>query len=177
MKLLASYLNLADASSYYRGSGVFGEMHREDLDIIESEAIHWTCLKKAEKYFIQRPFMSRHVEAIESAQNLNRKVIIDYDDLLIDIPNHFEFLKKLKKNNNITKYDIGENVIKCLNLADLVIASTEHLKAELKLYNDNIIVINNCFDDFSYELPKCRNSSRNRKREKINIKSNKWRKR
>jgi hypothetical protein len=83
-------------------------------------------------------------------QNNNKKLIIDYDDLLSEIPEDSNFHKQ-----NI-EYDYKSNFLKFINMADGVIFSTRYMPYYLidngYLKHDNYSVINNAFNDYIFDL-------------------------
>lgn len=166
IKILCHYPSAVDASSYYRGIGVFSNLYRisPNIDHEMTSIVHWSVLKGADILFLQRPFLQEHIEALNIAKQCNVKTWIDYDDLLTCIPSYNPFLKIIKKEKNLSKEDIKKNVIKCLEIADQITVSTEFLKVKFSEFVDSskIEVINNAHDDYFFPVNKisdfrCRN--------------------
>jgi len=151
MKILCVYPDMMDATSWYRGAGVMGSLHKQgDVDCIATQAVHWTVLKGIDVLFMQRPFLDVHIECIKIAKNLNIPVWIDYDDLVTDIPKGNPFLKAIKHQYNMTKDHLNKNIIKCLNLSDAVTVSTNALREAFREYSNHIVVVHNAHDDYMF---------------------------
>lgn len=155
--IMSFYPDIFDATTFYRGIGPLHELKDCGIKSNMTDRIHWTILKGFDIFFILRPFLNQHIQAIEIAKECRKKVWIDYDDLLIDIPINNPFLKATKKNFNLTKYDIKNNVLKAIKLADLVTVSTDFLKDQLEkelgkdyFNHENIQVLNNAHDDYLF---------------------------
>jgi hypothetical protein len=153
-RILALYPNPTDATSWYRGVGVMSHLYKIDPNIRceMTNLVHWTILKGYDIFFVQRPTLNEHITAIEIAKECNKKIWIDYDDLIWAAHNASIYFKKMKKEMNMTKHMIKENIIKCLVLADVVTVTNNYLRDQLSEYSRNIRVIPNAHDDYFFPI-------------------------
>ncbi len=150
------------AVSFYRWYGVFKELHRiADINITEIYEASWSNLSGLDAVILGKPYMTLrkidkdktdHGDVIRIIKNNNKKVILDYDDLLCEIPEDSNFHKQ-----NMD-FDYKANFKEFINLADGVILSTKYMQDYLvgnKLLNhDNNVVVNNAFNDYIFKLDK-----------------------
>lgn len=136
------------ACSYYRSMGVFPKLPKLDSNI-QVEFTHdvgWQLLSDTDILVIERPQSPNHLKAIRIAKNFGIKIWCDFDDNFFQIP----------KDNPTYKYYTNktneEAIKKCVELADVVTVATPAIKIELLKYNKNIIVIENAFNDYNYNL-------------------------
>jgi hypothetical protein len=132
------------ACSYYRSLGVFSKI--KGLEIDYSDGFDWHVLNGVDMVFFERPHIENHFLAIKYAKDYNLKVWVDYDDLLLNLPEW----------NNLYSYfneKLYQDIIKkCLEYADIVTVPTKKLQEELSVYNKNIIIIPNAHNDYNYPL-------------------------
>lgn len=150
MKLFTIYPKKDDSTSWYRGHGVFGELVREGVSIENGSQISWCELVGKDAVFFQRPFLEQHKNVITRIIKQNHKpIIVDYDDLLVGIPEDNQFVRRYKTEKYEQMYE------EILNLADGVILSTEYMKNYLQeqkiLRHDRVKVINNGFNDYIFD--------------------------
>jgi hypothetical protein len=152
MKIGCFYPNVSDYTSFYRGHGVLCELEKMKIEIENLIQCDWVNLKNKDIIFFQRPFRSvegkSEVEAVKLCKLYNKKVWVDYDDLLIDCPDHIPITKQHGKKQ------ISENVKNILGRADLVTVSTESLKRDLQPFavKSEIVVIPNAWDDYLFPI-------------------------
>lgn len=133
---------LGDATSWYRAMGPLGEIARrkDRLAISVMDTWNWPSITGTRGVFMQRPFTDDQRVAFDMIKNFGRKIWIDYDDYLFDIPTDnptfFNYMNQ-KTADNI-KYMIKN--------ADVVTVSTEELKTQYSQLNPNVIVIPNALD-------------------------------
>ena len=149
MKILAITACREDASSLYRGWGVLAEMARTypDITVDYATSLETGAAKAYDAFFLLRPDDVGAVNIARVAKQMKRKLIVDYDDNLVDIP-EFNPYVKLRRSE---RCDYRSNIIECMRLADIVTVSTKVLQAQLSEYAPRVTCIENCFDDFMYD--------------------------
>lgn len=150
MRTFCIYPRKDDSTSWYRGAGVFGELVREGVEIDGSTQISWVELVGQDVVFFQRPFLQTHKNVANIIKSNNKPLVLDYDDLLVGIPDDNHFKRRYKDEPYEATY------AELLNLADGVILSTEYMKQylqEQKILNHNRVkVIRNAFNDFAFNF-------------------------
>ena len=115
--------------------------------------------------FFRCPWTKKVDEAISLAKNLNKKILFDIDDLIIDkkYTEKIPYLKTLSQNEKII-YDKGViRIGKTLKLCDAVITTTEALAKELKNYIPNVYINRNVASEEMWKLSKAALKMRNNK--------------
>lgn len=152
MRVLCVYPNKTDATSWYRGAGVFGELVRDGVEITNATEITWTEFVGKDIMFFQRPTIESHTLIMQLAKENNKKVVIDYDDLLFEVPEHNKFHIVFKDKN------YRHHFVEALKSADKVIASTSYMKDYMINVNgieaNKIEVIRNAFNDYVFNFDK-----------------------
>lgn len=117
-----------DATSFYRGMSVMGQMRKINSETFEYTPLHvgikvtWALLQQGDILFLQRPFTPEHALMAEMAKANGLKLWVDWDDDLLNIPfsNYTHAIYASRKAR--------ENVKRCLDMADLCTVSTKHLR-------------------------------------------------
>lgn len=136
--------NPSDTTSFYRGAGPFHMLRKINPDIFcfRLQETFWSTVRQADIVFMQRPFDPPCVEMLTTAKQCRIPTWVDYDDDPFSIP----------KDNPNADYFAEKSVIdatkRCLELANLVTVTTEALQKKFKQYNDNVLIIPNCHDDY-----------------------------
>lgn len=92
---------------------------------------------------ILRPSSDAHLSLMKMAKDLHKKIIIDWDD----DPLHLD-----SSNPMYGYYESDKHrTIKCLTLADEIWAATDGVKKSFRLYNKNIHVIPNAFNNLIFK--------------------------
>jgi len=103
--------------------------------------------------FIERPVSQDYVIAAQAAKDFNVKLWIDFDDDLFSVPSwnpaHSFFSSKETK----------ESIKKCLKIADIVTVATPKIKEVYENYTDNIIVVENAFNDYNFDFKNIKTNS------------------
>lgn len=102
----------------------------------------WHAILQHPVLFIQRPWALSHMDMLHAAKALNRRIIIDWDDDLTNLP---------EWNPNALAYT-QQYVKELAALADLVFVSTPHLRSTIP--HHNIHVIPNALDPTFRNLPR-----------------------
>lgn len=149
IKLLALLPGPNDGTSWYRGAGPFNAMRNEiEFDVAPADTEYdWSVLGQYDVIFMQRPFDNKHVNTATTALQMGKKLWVDYDDLLFEIP---------KDNPAYSLYmtlGVHANMSFFLNNAHVLTYSTEFLRDEMSkrqwvIPTDQIVeVIPNAFDN------------------------------
>jgi hypothetical protein len=139
----------SDGTSFYRLSGVIPYLQKEYSDIFlrdisNRQDCDWTDYISYDIVIFQRPFIEPHLKMISMMKLMGIKVIIDYDDDILNIPMHNPFYISYNANKgNI------ENIIK---IADEVWVSTPDLKKTVVELNKNVTVIPNAHNDYIFPV-------------------------
>jgi len=137
------------ACSWYR-SQPLQKLYKMDVDI-HSEygtVIEWDKLSGTDLVFFERPESEDICRAMEKIKGYGLKIWSDYDDDLFNICEDNPSFEHYSKPSMI------QSIKKCMNLSDVITVTTESLKQKFLKYNDNVIVIKNCFNDFNMRLDK-----------------------
>lgn len=147
-----------DATSLYRGIGPFARLQKqEDLLLMSPSEVTWTSAALVDAAFLQRPFRQDHLRAVQNLKDAGVPVWLDYDDDLFTVP---------RDNPTFPLYGLESTqkvIAQLLAMADVVTVSTPHLKARLERVNQNVVVVPNAIDDWTFEY----RSDRGKKREPV----------
>lgn len=155
MKLLILSHNANDATSFYRAAGPFNALRSQiQFTILPSGTKYgWSNMGEFDIVFLQRPYTDTDVSNAATAKQMGKKVWIDYDDLLTEVPRsnplYFEYAKPKVKLN-----------IECLiHMADALTFSTKTLMENFNLSpgikkNKIVEVIPNAFDNTLFSFGK-----------------------
>lgn len=146
LNLLTIIPDSHDSTSFYRGIGPLAELRKQmPLNIIQPSQIYWDTLKLADAIFLQRPFAVNHLSIAQMARSQNLPVWIDYDDDLLNVPQHNPCAQFYGK-------DAQEIIAKICKIASVISVSTEQCKAVYSQFNDKIITIPNAFDNQLFDF-------------------------
>lgn len=147
-----------DASSYYRGRLPITYLEGEYPELIEHHSLtslenaNWVDVVGVDVVFMQRPCSPVELNFIQIAHDAGRKVVVDYDDYLFNLPIH-NTTYDLYMNNAL-----HETLSTILKIADEIWVSTESLKQSLlNLFPElesKITVILNGHNDKDFPLTK-----------------------
>lgn len=131
-----------DATSFYRGSYPIAQLHKRCRNLIGLSPQAWSeaTIRTSDGCFFQRPFMADHKTAIMMAKETGRKVWVDYDDYLLDVPTDNPTYRKY-----MTK-EVNETLIWILQNSDIVTVSTAPLAHLYSQYAKNIKIVPNAMD-------------------------------
>lgn len=121
-----------DATSYFRGLGPLGTLAFDypNININMLQTWNWATLKASHGVFMQRPFTSEHRSVFEICKSSNKKVWVDYDDFLFDIPTdnptYFNYMND----------QIQTNIKFILEHADFVTVSTKELARQYSSFGN-----------------------------------------
>jgi hypothetical protein len=140
-----------DATSFYRAVGPFSSLRSLiDVEIIPIKEVHWAFLKGIDIVFMHRPHTLAHIKICEMVRNNKKPLWVDYDDCLYNIP-EWNISSHLYPHSETLN-----NVMKILEFANVVTASTENLTLTLKRDNPKstacIHYLPNAFDDYLFDL-------------------------
>lgn len=142
--------NAHDATNWYRGTGPLSHLRK----CYPNRPLHFEFLKEwsyasvqmHDAAFFQRPSTPSELEAIRICRRLRVPVVVDYDDLLFDLPEDNPAYQMYM--NPKTK----ETIVSIVREADLVWVSTKELKRCLQITDDSslnkrVFVVPNALDD------------------------------
>lgn len=139
----------SDGTSFYRLSGVIPFLEKEYqnikvTDISSSYKLDWNTFSGYDVLIFQRPFSLNHFAAIKMARNMGLKIVLDFDDDLLHIP---------QENPVYVNFiDHQDTIKKICSVADLIWVSTDSIKNTLSEYNDNVVVIKNAHNDYLFPV-------------------------
>ena len=139
----------SDGTSFYRAAGVIPFLKREYKDITITDLSHkdfldWNEYIGYDVVILQRPFLQSHLNAVTLLKKLNIKIIIDYDDDLLNLDLHNPYYTNYNKNK--------ENIEEICKSVDEIWVSTESLMKTFSVYNENVIVIPNAHNDYLFPV-------------------------
>lgn len=149
MKKVCYLSQLEDnASAFYRMSGVLNYLNSPDVSVTNIYRLDnnygWQSLIGFDTFIFQRPSHEAHLYLIELAKDMGLRVILDYDDDLLNVPFH--------NNASITLKEQKANIKMAIHLADEVWVTTPAIKYVYKPYNKNIHIIPNCHNDYVFPI-------------------------
>lgn len=124
-RLISYHPSIEDATSFWRASGPFGPLRLKGW-IVEQYGVlpNWPAIGTADAVFMQRPYADEHLNVVQMSKILYRKVWIDFDDNLLEVPPSNPSFHKFRNPK------VRENIAKILQLADVVTFSTKDLAAQ-----------------------------------------------
>jgi hypothetical protein len=149
-KLLFRVPQPVDAVSFYRGFGVLGHLRTiMDLECIHTVEFNWPTLAMFDAVFLVRASTDAERSLVSMVKKNNKPLWIDYDDNVLEVP-----------NSNLThqfyeQHSIKDNIKYCLEHADVVSVSTEHLAQVFNPYRPlgkPCVVIPNAFPSHYIDL-------------------------
>lgn len=149
MKKVAYLSQLEDnASAFYRTSGVLNYLNSPDVSVTNIYRLDnnygWQSLIGFDTFIFQRPSHEVHLYLIELAKDMGIRVILDYDDDLLNVPFH--------NNASITLGEQKANIKKAIHMADEIWVTTPSIKHIYKPYNRNIHIIPNSHNDHVFPI-------------------------
>jgi len=149
MKKVCYLSQLEDnASAFYRMSGVLSYLNSPDVSVTNLYRLDnnygWQSLIGFDTFIFQRPSLEAHLYLIELAKDMGIRVILDYDDDLLNVPFH--------NNASITLGEQKANIKKAIHLADEIWVTTPSIKHVYKPYNRNIHIIPNSHNDSVFKV-------------------------
>lgn len=130
----------SEASEFYRGMPL-DYIKSDEFTITRSteREIRSHTINSYDLIIILRPSSQVHLNLIKLTKDMGKKVIIDWDDDPLHLP---------ETNPMYAYYETDKhNTIKCLAMADEVWVATDGIKTAFRLYNKNIHVIPNAHND------------------------------
>jgi hypothetical protein len=149
IRVLTFAPQITDGTSFYRLGGVtpylekeYSDIHIKDLSWKDS--LEWADFISYDVAVFQRPFIKQHFNTINMLKIMGIKVIIDYDDDVLNVPMHNPFHNNYESNK--------ENIKQIANLADEIWVSTKGLKETFLEFNKNIKVVPNAHNDYLFPV-------------------------
>jgi len=146
-RILYYALEASDSSSFYRISGVLPYIQHDDFELIDishKNDFGWNDFVNADILILQRPFNHSHAHMISLAKDMGLKVILDYDDDLLNVDMY---------NPTYDLYlDSKAGIKMCVELSDEIWVSTQSIKESLFMWAKNIVVIPNAHNDYLFKI-------------------------
>ena len=144
------------ACSYYRTLGPFSKLRKKDKNINISHivTVSWPALTNIDILMLGRPADPNYIDAIKTANNFGIKTWIDFDDCLHEIPEHnpsYEYYRKPRMDKSKLPIDY---MIDAIEMADIMTVSTQGIKDYYSKFRNDIIVIENAFNDYNFPFQK-----------------------
>lgn len=157
-RILTFSLDKRDTTAFWRSLPMAYIQHPdfEIVDISDTKVFDWTIFASSDIFFMQRPFHPQHLTILSAAKGMGLKIILDYDDLLLDAVDMYNPTHLLYKENQA-------NIQSCLLLADEIWASTQAIKDCYLPINQNIHVIPNAHNDRLFKVGLKRTFTYNKK--------------
>lgn len=133
--------------------GVLPYLNHPDFELIsvsDEKVWDWTMFQNVSCLIFQRPFGREHAQVITAAKNANVKVILDYDDLLLDAVDMYNPTYRLYRDNQA-------NLQTCIALGDEIWVSTPAIRDAYKHINSKITVVPNAWNNYLYPVKSKRN--------------------
>lgn len=148
MRVLFDIPSPLDATSFYRGIVPIAELGRKrsDLYFYNDGQWSWASLAPADIVFMQRPFNDTHHDKAIMAKKWGKPLWVDLDDWLLDVPTDNPAHSTYNTDN------IKQNIVKILEMADILTVSTNHLKKLYSPFHKDIRVVHNCLYDAKFKL-------------------------
>lgn len=149
IRVLTFAPNVYDGTSFYRLGGVMPYIDKEYSDIYMRDMSHtkeidWADYASFDVAVFQRPFIKPHLSTINMLKLMGVKVIIDYDDDVLNLPLHNPYYSNYKNNE--------DNIKLIMAAADHVWVSTNSLLEEVVKYNKSVEVIPNAHNDYIFPV-------------------------
>ena len=151
IRVLTFAPNVYDGTSFYRLGGVMPYLDKqfEDIyirDMSHTKEIDWADYASFDVAVFQRPFIAPHLKAIKMMKLMGVRVIIDYDDDIVNLPIH---------NPYYQNYDANKDNIKAIcEIADHIWVSTPSLKETFSKFNASVEIVPNAHNDFLFPVDK-----------------------
>jgi hypothetical protein len=141
------------ACAYYRSIGPFSKLYKinKDVDVQYLSSIGWQTMADADIILFPRPFGSNIIAGMHLAKDFGIKIWIDYDDCIHEIPKYNPVYEDFQQEV------IKKNIDESFKLADIVSVSTDMLKQYYADKHDNIVVIENAFNNYNFAFNKVDN--------------------
>lgn len=153
---------MLDPNTRYRVDNQREQLSYENItsEVVFCDKLSIDLVKRFKVFIFFRCPHSQSVEAfIKTAKKLNKMVIYDIDELVID-KKYTETIKYLSTMSSEDKswYDLGvERNLTALKMCDGVITVTDELANEIKQYNQNVFVNRNVVSDKLVKISKLEN--------------------
>lgn len=149
IRVLTLAPNVYDGTSFYRLGGVmpyldkeYNDVHMKDLS--HTKEVDWADYAGYDVAVFQRPFIKPHLSTINMLKLMGVKVILDYDDDVLNLPIHNPYYHNYKNNE--------DNIRLIMAAADHIWVSTPSLRDEVSKYNKSVEVVPNAHNDYLFPV-------------------------
>lgn len=134
----------SEASEFYRSMPLDYIKHK-DFTITRSteREIRSHTINFYDIIIVLRPSSDAHLNLMKMAKDMGKRIIVDWDDDPIHLSDTNPMYGHYEENKQRT--------IKCLAMADEIWVATEGIKKSFRLYNKNIHIIPNAYNDFIFK--------------------------
>lgn len=108
------------------------------VEFVSFEDPWWRMCKQSDVFVLAHASMPETLTVLEALKADGKRVILDHDDLLDQLPSDHPEYWQLGHCKNSVPW--------CLAKADHVVVTTRHLERQARLYSKNVSVIENHFD-------------------------------
>lgn len=149
IRVLTFAPSINDGTSFYRLGGVLPYLEKEYSDIhikdlSSKDELDWSDYASYDVAVFQRPFIKPHLTTINMLKLMGVKVIIDYDDDILNLPIHNPYYQNYEANK--------QNIKDICKVADHIWVSTKSLKDTFSKLNDNVTIIPNAHNDYLFPV-------------------------
>jgi len=147
IRVLTFAPQITDGTSFYRSGGVLPYLEKEYSDIhikdlSGKDNLDWPDYISYDVAVFQRPFIKPHLITINMLKLMGLKIIIDYDDDVLNVPMHNPFYGNYESNK--------ETIQQIAQVADEIWVSTIGLKETFSKFNKNIKIVPNAHNDYLF---------------------------
>ena len=149
IRVLTLAPNVYDGTSFYRLGGVmpyldkqYDDVHIKDLS--HTKEVDWADYAGYDVAVFQRPFIKPHLTTLNMLKLMGVRVIVDYDDDILNLPIHNPYYHNYKNNE--------DNIRLIMAAADHVWVSTPDLKEEVSKYNKSVEIVPNAHNDYLFPV-------------------------
>lgn len=149
IRVLTLAPNVYDGTSFYRLGGVmpyldkeYDDVHMKDLS--HTKEVDWADYAGYDVAVFQRPFIKPHLSTINMLKLMGVKIILDYDDDVLNLPIHNPYYHNYKNNE--------DNIRLIMAAADHIWVSTPSLRDEVSKYNNSVEVVPNAHNDYLFPV-------------------------
>jgi len=147
MRLISLTVNKNDSTSFYRANGVLADLKNQmqleitSMNFEQLQNMSWANLCLFDVVFMQRPFQDVAVKMAEYCREMNLPVWMDFDDHLLEIP-----ISNTRAYDTFAPDNIRKNIVRLVEIANVISVSTAALKTAFATLNKNIRVIPNAIN-------------------------------
>lgn len=134
-----------DVNSFYRGIGPLSCLPYLDpsIQINHLTDLSWSALALCDVVFLQRPFSPEHMEIARIAKQMDKRLWLDYDDDLLNVPPSHGDVYQLYRQGSIQ-----QAISAILSWADVVTVTNEYLADLYSEWTSRCTIVPNAYHDY-----------------------------